>query len=135
VEEGKIAHLGFIQAIITRMATHSFIVKGWSITVAAGLFAVAAGNSNATIAILAFFPAIMFWVLDTFFLLQERLFRELYRAVSQGDSSIAEFSMDTSPFKKVVSSGPQIAFSKTMLLFHGTIVASIFIIVLVLALS
>jgi len=35
MEASKIAHLGFIQATITRMGTNSFMIKGWAVTLVA----------------------------------------------------------------------------------------------------
>ena len=35
--EAKLKHLEFIQTVITRMATNSFLFEGWAITIAAGL--------------------------------------------------------------------------------------------------
>ena len=40
--ESKIAHLKMVQAVITRMAGNSFLIKGWSVTLVAALFALAA---------------------------------------------------------------------------------------------
>jgi hypothetical protein len=33
--DAKLKHLEFIQAVISRMSTSSFIFKGWAITIAA----------------------------------------------------------------------------------------------------
>ena len=35
----KLKHLEFIQGIITRMANNSFMLKGWAVTLVAGIFA------------------------------------------------------------------------------------------------
>ena len=45
--ESKIAYLQMIQAVIARMAGNSFLIKGWSVTLVAALFALAAANTNA----------------------------------------------------------------------------------------
>ena len=37
--EKKLKHLEFIQNAINRMASNSFIIKGWCITLIVGLFA------------------------------------------------------------------------------------------------
>ena len=44
----RIKHLEFIQATIARQAAHSFSVKGWSLTVAAALFASQLSQYQAT---------------------------------------------------------------------------------------
>ena len=46
MEAAEIAHLQMIQAVITRMASNSFLIKGWSVTLVAALFALAAANTN-----------------------------------------------------------------------------------------
>lgn len=40
--ERRLKHLEFVQAVINRMANTSFMLKGWSITIIAGLFAFSA---------------------------------------------------------------------------------------------
>ena len=78
MREDLTKHLEFIQAIIARMAGNSFLLKGWTVTIAAALFALAANDARAVFAMLAFFPALWFWGLDAYYLRQERLFRKLY---------------------------------------------------------
>lgn len=80
--QAKIAHLGFIQAIITRMGLNSFLLKGWSVTLVAAIFALAAKQADRRFVLLAFFPIAVFWLLDAFFLHQEKLFRRLYEIVA-----------------------------------------------------
>ena len=60
--ESKIAHLQMIQAVVTRMAGNSFMIKGWSVTLVVALFALGAANNNGLFVYLAYFPAFMFWV-------------------------------------------------------------------------
>ena len=59
--ESKIAHLEMVQAVITRMAGNSFLIKGWSVTLVAALFALAAAHTNPLFVYLAYFPTFMFW--------------------------------------------------------------------------
>lgn len=44
--EAKLKHLEFIQAAIGRMASNSFLFKGWTITIAAGLSAFGAADTK-----------------------------------------------------------------------------------------
>lgn len=83
VEEDLIKHLEVIQNGITRMANNSFLLKGWTVTLVAALFALAAQNSNSKFVILAFFPVVIFWILDDYYLWQEELFRALYNDIRQ----------------------------------------------------
>lgn len=79
-----VKHLEFIQAIVARQAANSFLLKGWSITLVAGLFALAAKDANPRFAWLALLPMIGFGGLDAYYLYQEKRFRALYNWVRQG---------------------------------------------------
>ena len=129
--ETKIAHLQMIQAVITRMAGNSFMIKGWSVTLVAALFALAATNTNGLFVYLAYFPAFMFWALDAYFLRQERLFRKLYDHVRGSEGGAVDFSMSTQPFDEHVDATWDVAWSHTLRLFHGTITATIVVVMLV----
>ena len=74
----KIKHLEMIQGIVNRLAQNSFQLKGWSVILVSAMFALAANNTNNIFIYLAYFPAFAFWILDGYFLWQERLYRKLY---------------------------------------------------------
>ena len=120
----KVEHLKMIQAVITRMAQNSFLLKGWAVTLLAGLFALAAADSNPGLVLVAFVPIIGFWFLDTFYLRQERLFRALYDDVRKGGDD-SDFSMNTSNVSTDVGSWLKIGFSITIGTFYGIAVLSI----------
>lgn len=94
----KHKHLEFIQATINRMASNIFLIKGWCITLIAALFALAAKDSNKAYVLVAYFPLLIFWCLDGYFLSQERRFRALYDYVRVKDEVSIDFSMDTTLF-------------------------------------
>ncbi|CCG41126.1 hypothetical protein [Magnetospirillum molischianum] len=121
----RIAHLGFIQATITRMGVNSFVIKGWSITLVAAIFALASKDSNVKLVLLAYFPVIMFWALDGFFLHQEKLFRKLYEKVADGSIPSNEFTMDTRAIKHMVPSMFRVMITKTLWPFYVTIIGLI----------
>ena len=52
--ENKRKHLEFIQSVIARMNSNSFLIKGWSITLVSALFALAAKDSNLNLNYLLF---------------------------------------------------------------------------------
>ena len=91
----RIKHLEFLQATIARQASHSFAVKGWSLTVAAILYAYTAAHLTWWAAVVALLPPVVFAGLDAFYLRQERLFRALYNAAAMPASAVPLFSMDT----------------------------------------
>ena len=114
------------------MAGNLFLLKGWSITLIAALFALAAKDSNQAYAALAYFPLLMFWTLDGYFLSQERCFRALYDHVRTLNESQIDFSMDTRPFKSEYRntwSGAML--SRTLLVYYVSL-AAILLVLMVL---
>ena len=115
----KHKHLEFIQAAINRMAGNLFLLKGWSVTLIAALFALAAKDSNIAFAAMAYFPLLIFWTLDAFFLSQERKFRALYDHVRKLDETAIDFSMDTRPFHTGRTTWAAGLTSRTLLTYYG----------------
>lgn len=101
MDENKRKHLEFIQAIIERMARNSFFLKGWSLTLVTGIFAfIYKEESESLFFLIAIFPIVIFWILDGYFLSQERLFRALYGKVSKAKEEDIDYSMNIMPFTK-----------------------------------
>ncbi len=128
----KEKHLEMIQNIISRMAGNSFLLKGWSVIIISALFALSAKESNSNLIIVAYLPAISFWILDSFFLWQERMYRKLYDSIRSRDESMIDFSLDAYSYKKSVDSWLLTCFSKTLFIFHGTILITIIIVTIIL---
>jgi hypothetical protein len=91
--EAKLQHLQFIQAVIARMATNSFLFKGWAITIAAGLSAFAAVESRAALLVLVLVSTTLFWGLDGYYLWLERCFIALHVKVAAQSEEQINFSM------------------------------------------
>lgn len=100
----QIKHLEFIQNVITRMNTNSFQIKGWNITIVSAIFAIYASTKNNYFLLSAIFPSIIFWFLDSYYLLQERKFRGLYNDVAEitNINTIAAFAMRPDLYTKDV---------------------------------
>jgi hypothetical protein len=109
------------------MAGNSFLIKGWCITLVSGLLGLAANGKNPRFIIVVFFPAFMFWMLDAYYLRQERLFRKKYDEVGQLPEESTYFSMNISTVEKKVDSWLRVAFSKTLFLFYGSMVGAILV--------
>ncbi len=129
--ESKLKHLELIQSVINRMAGNSFLLKGWSVTLVSALFALAAKDSNSLFLFVAYFPCICFWVLDAYFLRQERLYRKLYSKVCDKDENEIDFSMDASVFSTSVQSWGGTAFSNTLSLFYGTVFFAVLVVTII----
>ena len=74
--------IDLIQGIINRMARNSFMIKGWSLTVAGIAYSLNLTSANSAflsigIPVICFF----FWHLDAFYLRTERKYRALYNDV------------------------------------------------------
>ncbi len=81
--EAKLKHLDMIQGVINRMASNSFVFKGWSITIIAGLSAFAAKDTNNRLLVLSVVATILFWLVDAYYLSLERAYRDLYDKVAK----------------------------------------------------
>jgi len=128
----KIAYLGFIQNIVQRMNANSFLLKGWTITLIAALFALAAGDSQRLFVFVCYLPLFGFWSLDGFFLRQERLFRQLYIEAAASHNSPVSFSLDVSSFEAAEGTWFAVTFSETLRLFYLPLFLLLFVISLVL---
>ncbi len=131
--DDRVKHLEFIQAAITRLSGHSFLVKGWSITLTAALFVLASKDQRPSFSFVILYPALVFWGLDAYFLRQERLFRKLYDSVRQQptaqEGSPGWFSLETANIEPQVPGFWSTLFAPTIGSFHSVVV----IVVLLLA--
>lgn len=99
ITEIKIKHLEMIQDVITRLNGSSFQFKGWCIVVLSALLALFANSGNELFILVAIFPAIIFWIVDSFYLENERAFRLLYNDVINEESEVTPFSMGIKKYK------------------------------------
>jgi len=84
--EDRRKHLEFIQNVVARLAQSSFLIKGWATTVISGLFWLLLEREECSLrqALVPLAPAIIFWLLDGYYLAQERRFRDLFMKVARG---------------------------------------------------
>jgi len=134
--DNKPKHLEFIQNVITRMNTNSFLIKGWTITLVAALFALAAKDSDKNFIIIGLFPTIIFWFLDAYYLRQERLYVCLYEKVTKMKEENVDFDMKKDQFVKDENNIPidkvkyiNVFKSVSLSLFYGSILFIIFLII------
>lgn len=123
--EKKINHLEMIQGIINRMASNSFALKGWAVTLVAGIFALAGKDADKMYFLVAYLPIIIFWGLDSYSLLQERLYRALYDKVRLLPEEKIDFSMKASQREFIDQSCSFLSclFSKTEIWFYCPLAA------------
>ena len=117
--EKVIKHLEMTQAVINRLGSNSFLVKSWSMTViVAAMVLIARQNiQNPYFVLVLILPALGFWILDGYFLWQERLFRQVYDEIRvQPDT---DFEMNPTKHKnKPKCSWFSAFFSLTLVIFY-----------------
>ena len=94
--ENKHKHLEMIQGVISRMANNSFMLKGWAVTLVAGIFTLASKDADKFYFLIAYVPIMAFWGIDTYYLRQEKLYRNLYERVRMQNKEEIDFSMNVS---------------------------------------
>ena len=116
-KEQVIKHLEIIQGVINRLANNSFLVKSWSMTIisVAILFVSRSQNYSEYIILSFLIPVLGFWILDGYFLWQERIFRGIYNEVRTQESTNFEMpvSRQTEKIKWIKA-----IFSKTLNIFY-----------------
>lgn len=119
MNEKKIKHLEFLQNVITRMNSNSFLIKGWTVTIVSALFALASKDANINYVLVSYIAIPVFWILDGFYISQERQYRDLYKEVTAKTESDIDFSMDASKFDKGDRTWLSGILSKTLIPFYG----------------
>jgi hypothetical protein len=125
--EAKIRNLEMIQEVINRMAGNLFYLKGWSITLVVGLFALASSkDANPIFAVMAFLPLFVFWILDGYFLSMERSFRDMYNDVRKRHPRDIDFDLNPQKYKDANPRNGWICSlcSKTLVWFYLPIVVT-----------
>lgn len=126
MEENKVKHLEFIQSVINRMAQNSFLLKGWTVTIVSALFLFAnTKETDSSYLIVAYIPIFFFWLLDSYFLHQEKLFRKMYDSVRMKLERDIDYEMNPAIFKSNVDSWLAVVISKTLFLFYFPIMGVI----------
>lgn len=112
----ELKYLDYIQNAITRMADNSFKLKGLAITVLAAFLALYVKFGDYYLLLMPVLPSFIFWVLDSYYLQQEKKFRKIYNHVAgvekaEGLDDIIIFEIPINKVKE--KSVPRIMFSKT----------------------
>ena len=126
VNEARIRYLEAIQRIIDRLSNTSFILKGWAVSLVAGLTALAASGTNQGYVLIAYIPIAVFWFLDAFFLMMERQYRDLFKENTDLSQELEFFSIKRQ--KGGIDLYARAFFSITMLLTYIPLIAATIII-------
>ena len=117
--EKVVEHLKITQTAINRLGGNSFLVKSWSMTIIVAAMVLIAKHDvqNPYFVLALILPVIGFWILDGYFLWQERLFRKVYDEIRlQPDT---DFKMDPLKHKgEPKCSWLSAIFSVTLVIFY-----------------
>ena len=117
--------IDLIQGCINRMSKNSFMVKGWALTIFMGVITISKMeviNNFWLLACTVLAPYLSFWMLDAFFLHQERKYRRMYAWVIQErkkGNMEHQYNLNPKRFNADVGCWLQSFLSKTLLLFYG----------------
>lgn len=119
--------IDLIQGVINRMASNSFLLKGWTVTIIVGVLALTKDtivtNDVTYLALILLIPLCVFWYLDAFFLHKEKCYRELYKWVIENrpTSNEYEYDLNYKRFENDVDSIAKIMRTSTIGVFYGII--------------
>lgn len=126
--------IDLIQSCISRMASNSFFLKGWMVSLIAVILAIFPKRNN----IIPLFTILIiiilsFWYLDAFFLWTEKKYRKLYEWVLEerkkgNDDKL--YDLNSNRFLKITDSFLKVMFSKTLRCFYGTLIILILMMVI-----
>lgn len=128
--DDKRKHLEMIQGVINRMASNSFLFKGWSITIIAGISAFATKEVSLPLMLIPVTSTLLFWSVDAYYLAQERLFRSLYNTVAELAPIEITYSMKTAPM--IFSEWFRALWRPMLLAFYGTVLIMLIALVFIL---
>ena len=129
--DDKRKHLEFIQTVINRMASNSFLFKGWSITIIAGVSAFAAKDSNPALMIVPIVATLLFWAVDAYYLMLERAFRDLYATVALKKPTEIDYQMKSTEIS--FRNWLKVLFTRPILvLFYATVLVMLVLLALYL---
>lgn len=130
--EKKIKHLEFLQLVITRMNVNSFFLRGWSVTLVSALFAFAAKDTNTNYVLITYISTPLFWVLDGYYLSQERKYRDLYNKIRLTEEKDIDFDMNATQVNSNKNSWLTSIFSITQIIFYGTLIGITLIVMFII---
>ena len=126
------SYLNILQAVINRMAANSASCKSWCITLVTGIIVILLNKDKSNLVYIALSPALLFLLLDCYYLATEKSFRDKYNnfinKLHQGNAVKTDLFI-TAPEKKANSCMIICAFrSISIWPFYVAIIAMIIVI-------
>jgi hypothetical protein len=131
-EPNRVKHLEMIQAVVSRLGSNGFLIKGWAVTLAGAFVGLAVNSHNGAFARIGAGVVMVLWGLDAYFLRAERRFRRLGSCVQAFDGSLSPFFMGATSsdfFSKLTEGKWKLRWlgtflSLTLFLFYGVLVGA-----------
>ena len=127
--------IDLLQGCINRMAQNSFMLKGWALTVLAGVTAFTKGENFSepiTLVCGTIVPFLCFWILDAFFLHTERKYRRMYEnMLAMRKNNIIDGQFELNPKKIDIGCFCKTLFSLTLSVFYGIPLIACLIVIIV----
>ncbi len=125
-DKNEILHkeIDLIQSIINRMASNSFLLKGWLISIIAVVLVLSkdsnVSGNDYSIFLILLLPTVTFWYLDAFYLHKEKCYRKLYSWIIENRTNTNDFlyNLNYKRFKQEVKSIFRLMFSTTLIVFY-----------------
>lgn len=130
--EDKRKHLEMLQGVINRMASNSFLFKGWSITLIAAISAFAAKGNNKALLAIPLVSTLLFWAIDAYYLMLERAFVRMYNTVAEAPASAVNYKMTPATEDKTFGTWLKTLKRPVLLMFYGVVLILLVILVLML---
>lgn len=93
--------IDLIEDCIKRMASNSFLLKGWAVTVISALIGLTAKTDNWKFgSIITILVCLSFWYLDATYLKLERLYKRKYNWVIKNRPANKEYAFNLNPSEK-----------------------------------
>lgn len=122
------AHLRLLRALAQRLSLGSLLLRAWAVLTVVALAAVGADPVRQRLTWLVVAFAIACWLLDAHLLRQRRLYGKVYQRARVAPEAHIDFSLNTSAVEDDADDWSSLAFSKALLLFHGSILAALVVI-------
>jgi hypothetical protein len=110
-----------VQGIIKRKSNHSFLIKGWTVSL---IVAILILQGPQTHILIAFIPLLGFWFLDAHYVQRIKRYKNLYKWDIENRLKTNEYMFDINindRFGKTVPSRPKLMLSEKLIWFYGSL--------------
>jgi hypothetical protein len=127
MSERKQQHLEFIQNTVMRLNENSFKIKELAVALTTAVATIYTKDKSSKVLLAAIFPILILWVLDAYYLQQERKFRGIYEDVAglKKQNIIKEYEMPIDKYNSKIDKKFRLIntlFSPTIFWFYALMI-------------